>query len=524
MKLLQLANIIVGTEIKPDKLMSKASVVANDYIYLDDAVLGQSEVRNEVKYVAEKTIKKDNLYAATLNYGDYLLYYKDDSFHLFRYSEINKRGLAGRGTLIIRPSFAYLSEYLGYDKNKRYFLRCLKNQVEKIEHLKKNLALLENVEIPTDNIRELEDANIAEQIGISAKVDNVQDINIVQKSIPMDKLMKRINYGELVIDSEFQRKPGLWTIDVKSRLIESMIVNIPIPAFYFDGNDTDKWHVVDGLQRLSATHAFINNGFRLTGLDYLPNLEDKTFAELDRVSQRNIEEFEVYAFILQRGTPPSVKYKIFKSINTSSLRLEPQEIRHAINPGVPAEFLKKIAESDWFKSAVVLSDARKDRMEDREVVLRYIAFKRTRYQDYRPSIVDFLNEAMSDIYNIYREQCQELEEELKNRVLAIQRILGDMPFSRSMLDKEKPALHNNVIFELLTYCFSKLTDPEIDRTRGLEPKLKSKIQQYFYDETSSEPRFWDYDYAYSKDGLFKRFSSVEGLVKDIKSILHDYRN
>jgi hypothetical protein len=515
MHLFNLAHIFEGLTIEP-KSLSNVATRPNDFIYL--SVENLTLESSIVQYLTDKESKRTKTIGIsprdTLQYGDYLIYRKLDEFKIHRYSEVNKRTLAGRGIIIIRPELGILQDFLGYEKNRRYFSQQLKEKTI-VGGSMPTIEQISNIDIPVDNILELEDSNTAEEIGITDKV-NTGEIFIIQKSIPMDKLMKRIEHGELQIDSEFQRRPGLWGFDVKSRLIESMIVKIPIPAFYFDGSDDNNWKVIDGLQRLSAVNSFIKGEFPLTNLDYLPEIEDKTFEELDRQAQRNIEEYEVFAYILQKGTPPSVKYKIFKSINTSSLKLEPQEIRHALNPGPPAEFVKEIAESHWFKNTVKISDARRERMDDREAALRFVAFKRTRYSDYKPDMIQFLDTAMTDIYNTTATIRLLYKEEFRQILETIATIFGEEPFGRALFDPNRTYRHNNTIFELLTFAFSIINT--LDREKMLISK--TVVAQRFKDFFSKQPsRFWEADFAYSKDGLQKRFQDMEEFVQQLKKIV-----
>ena len=110
-------------------------------------------------------------------------------------------------------------------------------------------------------------------------------------------MLRRINEKALDLAPDFQRHADLWKDDVKSRLIESIIIRIPLPAFYIDGTNEESWLVVDGLQRLSALRQFISDKsdkrLKLTGLEYLNELEGKTYEDLDRKYQRRIEETQV---------------------------------------------------------------------------------------------------------------------------------------------------------------------------------------------------------------------------------------
>ncbi len=167
-------------------------------------------------------------------------------------------------------------------------------------------------------------------------------------------------------------------------MIESIIIRIPLPAFYIDATDEEQWLVVDGLQRLSALKQFMNdNNLPLTGLEYLANeLDGKTYQELPRKYQRRIEETQVTIYLITPGTPPKVKYNIFKRINTGGERLTPQEIRHALNPGKALKLLAEISKSPEFTNVIQLGESRIKRMDDREFVLGALAVMLASCKDY----------------------------------------------------------------------------------------------------------------------------------------------
>jgi uncharacterized protein with ParB-like and HNH nuclease domain len=210
-----------------------------------------------------------------------------------------------------------------------------------------------------------------------------EKINIVTREPTIEQLLRRIDEDALDLAPDFQRQANIWKDDVKSRLIESILIRIPLPAFYIDATNNldDKWLVVDGLQRLSALKQFIlDRTLKLTGLEYLKELEGKNYEQLERRYQRRIEETQVTVYVIEKGTPIEVKYNIFKRINTGGTPLKPQELRHALNPVKATRFLAKLSSSPEFKKVVDLSESKIKRMEDREFVLGFLAFTLTSYQ------------------------------------------------------------------------------------------------------------------------------------------------
>jgi len=513
MKLRELGDIKQGLTIASHLLRSerKADGIYFPCLRAEDFSEGKSYYvpQREFKHV-EGFSRKSFLF-----YGDYILFKKEGSYKLFRYEGSSGQTIACNGLIVISPDLGILKDYFSLEKNKKVFCEELL-KIERSENGKLPISKIGDIEIGTDDIYELENANVADKIGIRNPIKFADvPFSIIEKPLPIDKLLKRINAEpkELLLDTEFQRRPGLWDISTKSRLIESMIIRLPIPAFYFDGSNDNEWLVIDGLQRLSAVNDFVNNNYVLTGLDYLPELENKSFNDLDRVHQRNIEEFVVFAYIIQKGTPKAVTYKIFKNINTSALKLEAQEIRHALNPGAPAILLKTIAEKEWFKKGCAqITDRQRDRMEDRELVLRFMAFQIYSFSEYSPTIVDFLDAAMTKIYEVSNFKQKAYEQELENIFSVISKTLGEKAFSRSLFDDSRSFGLNNIMFELITYAVSIV--PNDKRNKLLDPSIsfKAVISNHF---SKKEASYWEYENAYTRDNLKKRFEEIELLIKNI---------
>lgn len=156
---------------------------------------------------------------------------------------------------------------------------------------------------------------------------STKDIKITYAPILLPSLINRLKHEEIVTP-EFQRNSDLWTLKVMSRLIESILLKLPLPIFYFDVSDPEKWQVVDGLQRLSTIRRFfVNKNLKLKNLQFLQELNGKHCDNLERGFQRTIDETTFLTYQIEAQTPKEVRYSIFNRINTWGTPLTAQEIR-----------------------------------------------------------------------------------------------------------------------------------------------------------------------------------------------------
>ncbi|OPX42076.1 hypothetical protein CLHUN_40750 [Ruminiclostridium hungatei] len=259
---------------------------------------------------------------------------------------------------------------------------------------------------------------------VSLKEYNPYDPKLIRvdtKPFSVEHVCKLITAKKLDISPDFQRE-FVWTeITRKSRLIESIMLRIPIPVFYLSQDEDGNYQVVDGIQRLTVINDFVNNKFRLKNLEYLTTLEGKWFRNpskptdhsISQMYSGRIEETQLFFNIIDPSTPEQVKYDIFRRINTGGKTLNAQEIRNCLSNVKTRQLLKDMVELNSFLQATRGSVSR-TRMADKEMALRFAAFYlldkgRLNEVEYKGSMDDFL-----DLVN---EVINKLNDKIRNEIL-----------------------------------------------------------------------------------------------------------
>ncbi|MBQ8639843.1 MAG: DUF262 domain-containing protein [Lachnospiraceae bacterium] len=295
------------------------------------------------------------------------------------------------------------------------------------------------------------------------------EVNISQKPVTIYNLMERLENDEINLNPGFQRHSNLWSREQQSRLIESLMLKIPIPAFYFDASSEDNWVVIDGLQRLTAFRNYltgIENGdgikekFRFKGLQYLADFENLTFDDLPRQYMRRIKETSVIAYTVEKGTPDEVVFNIFQRINTGGVVLNDQEIRQALHQGKATEMIQRLAENEAFLRATG-NAVPVERMVDREYVTRYLAFTELNcVTEYKGNIDNFLIKAMKYVEMLDDKQMEEIEQHFVCVMDSCYEIFGKYAF-RKYSESGRRGPINKALFELWSVCLHELTEGQL---------------------------------------------------------------
>lgn len=312
------------------------------------------------------------------------------------------------------------------------------------------------------------EANVIEDYDESYDSDSFipSDVNVTPRNHNVSTILDRLNFDEIDLSPNFQRRKDLWSTVKQSQLIESLMLKIPLPVFYFDATQENKWKVVDGLQRLSAFKNYLSENSKKTfeGLEYLKEFNGKTFSELPRKYIRRIKEATLLIYTIEKGTPEAVVFNIFKRINTGGLILNPQEIRQALYQGNGTEFIKELAMTEEFKAATDNSIL-PDRMLDNEFVTRYVAFTELDLDKYDGNIDNFLILGLKKINQYSQEQLIALGEEFRSIMTLCYDIFGKYAFRKVSLETKRRSPINKAIFEIWSHCLYNLTESQRRKLR-----------------------------------------------------------
>ena len=339
-----------------------------------------------------------------------------------------------------------------------------------------------------------------------------EKIKIRTVNIVVDQLVSRIDHDEIDLAPDFQRMADIWDDERKSRLIESLLLRIPIPVFYVAADKDEKWSVVDGLQRTSTIYTYMAGRFRLTKLEYLTKLNDHHYTDLPRPMQRRISETQLVVNVIEPGTPEEVMFNIFRRINTGGMMLNGQEIRHALHPGPVRDYIKKLSTAREFLNATDNS-IRTNRMADRECILRFLAFHINPWEEYSVNDLDgYLGRTMKKINEMDSHERAGISRDFKKSMKAAFCIFEENAFRKCYDLKEKRRPISKALFEAWSVGLARRSDREI----GILVDKREKVIGQFISLMNEDQEF-NTSISYSTGSpvrIRKRFRAIDELIEE----------
>lgn len=292
----------------------------------------------------------------------------------------------------------------------------------------------------------------------------------------------------LILDSDFQRE-SVWKPIQKAELVESILMGLPLPIFYFNQDKQGRLIVVDGRQRLTALFEFMSNEWALKGLKILNELNGEKFENLSPVVQAQIEDYQLQAHVIQPPTADRIKFDIFDRVNRAGTQLNKQEIRNALYQGKSTQLLNKIVKTKEFAQATGNAFMKNARMKDKYLILRFwafefyfqgeITFEGKRY-NYKNDIDELLGLTMEHVNMLEKPNLNSLYEKTIKGLINSYKYLGDNAFRMVRNDGSRSPVNMNV-FEVLMHLSSRLDENHLDNKKFIvneinEMKNSAKFQ------------------------------------------------
>lgn len=288
------------------------------------------------------------------------------------------------------------------------------------------------------------------------------------------------NPKRIILDSDFQRE-NVWYKDRKSELIESVLMGLPLPIFYFNQDKYGNLIVIDGRQRLGTLFSYRADEFALKGLKILRNENEKKFSDLPPIFTGRIEDFQIQAHIIMPPTPDRIKFDIFDRVNRGGVSLNKQEMRNALYQGRATRLLKSLAMSDAFRNATGGAFLKEKRMKDKYLLTRFIAFllyDEQKLKDekggqyiYKNDIDEFLGKGMETLNMMDDWEIEKIEQLVTEILEKSYFYLGEDAFRLTKGERRSPINMN--VFETVIYALRYIPADE----EKLQPKVSNKILQ-----------------------------------------------
>ena len=276
-----------------------------------------------------------------------------------------------------------------------------------------------------------------------------EKIRIHTKHYSLRQVVEMIAERDIDLAPDFQRQ-YVWKPQQRWGLIESLLLGIPLPSFYFNEDSSGRLQVVDGVQRLTTIFRYVTDQtFKLGKVTYLHELEGQSFDDLDTLFRRRLNSAQFVSHVIDPQTPYRVKFDIFRRINTGGSPLSAQEIRHCMSKDRSREFLKELVSDRSFLIATGEALRNHPRMADREVALRFIAFRLFASEEYahHGSFDEFLGAVTDRIDDPDNLSLDQLRADFVRGMTNSYSVFGEHAFRKWPWDATRKSPINRALFE-----------------------------------------------------------------------------
>jgi uncharacterized protein with ParB-like and HNH nuclease domain len=281
--------------------------------------------------------------------------------------------------------------------------------------------------------------NEDDDLDISIELDD-RKIIWQAKDFSIREFQSMNNDNELILQPDYQRN-YVASNKIASRLIESILLDVPIPVIYLAEEQDGTLSVIDGQQRLTTFVSFLygkfpdNRDFRLSSLNILSDLNRKKFTELSIEQQKKIRSTTIHSIVIKKESNPDIKFEIFERLNTGSTKLNENEIRNNLYRGSYMDLTKELAENEILDRLVNKNNLKK-RMGYSGLVLRFLSISERSYINYKSPMKQFCNKELRDNKNLTSSKIKEFKERFKHCIELCDIVFGDTSFKKYTYKKD----------------------------------------------------------------------------------------
>lgn len=270
-------------------------------------------------------------------------------------------------------------------------------------------------------------------------------------------LFTMMQEDDIILNPDYQRD-YIWDNKKASLLIESILLNVPIPVVYMSEEEDGRWSVIDGLQRLNSLKRFFENEFKLTGLEVLSELQRTAYKDLNPKAKRVIKNGIIRIILIFKESNSEIKYDIFMRLNTGSVKLSEQELRNCLYRGDLNDLLKKLRGNKKYLKILGLAKPHK-RMNDAELILRYLAISENidrnefTIKEYPGKMKTFLNDFSDNCRKMDATYRDSLEAKFNQTLDKVHAIFGDKAFRRIDVNGNYDRILNRSVMDAVMIGF-----------------------------------------------------------------------
>lgn len=336
-------------------------------------------------------------------------------------------------------------------------------------------------------------------------VEETKRVYTDKKDFTLSNIREMFDEGDIIPQPDYQRD---YVMDQKqaSKLVESILIGIPIPTVYLCEELDNTYSIIDGQQRMTSFVKYLKNEFALKGLEELTDLNGKKFSELDKNYQRNIKSSTLSSIILLKESQ-ELKYEIFARLNQGAVKLKPQELRNCIYRGTFNNLIEEIANNNKYLPELFIE--KNKRKNYQEYVLRFFALRN--FNDYSSSMTKTMNDFMVTHQDDNEKSIEESKKLFNSTIDIVKQVMGESAFCG--LDREKGIITNKFsgsVYDSIIIPFSMFDSHDLMQHAD---DIRSQIN----DIKLHNAQYQDYTYAAtgSRNRVIGRIMMVYNLIAEI---------